>query len=99
MKLLKVQNARFAQIVERCGTPAVYTLWQKPAADRHFQMLLKNHRLMTVRQRTSGADFGEIGFVEGKTATFLAFPKSLKRFCDKCIVGIKWELVNTGCAE
>ena len=59
-------------------------------------MLIKNHRLMTVRQRPSGADFGEIGYLPKKTATYLAFPKSLNRFCDKCVVGIKWDLVNVG---
>ncbi|MDQ6810178.1 MAG: hypothetical protein M3Z64_12270 [Verrucomicrobiota bacterium] len=92
---MKVKTVRFAQIVERCGAPEVYTLWQKPAADRHFQTLLKNERLMTVRPRTSGADFGEVGFVKNKTATYLAFPKPLKRFRDKCIVGIKWDLVKS----
>ena len=95
MKLLKVKTVRFAQIVERCGEPEVYTLWQKPAADGHFQTLLKNERLMTIRPRASGADFGEVGFAKSKTATYLEFPKSLKRFSDKCIVGVKWELVKS----
>ncbi len=94
MKLLKVKTARFAQIVERCGQPDVYTLWQQPATDRQFQMLLKNNRLMTIRARESGADFGEVGFAKSKTARYLAFPKSLQRFSAKCIVGIKWDLVG-----
>ena len=95
LKLLKVKTARFAQIVERCGAPEVYTLWQTPAADRRFQTLLKNDRVMTIRPRENGADFGEVGFAKSKTATYLAFPKSLKRFGDKCIVGIKWNLVKS----
>src|SRR4029077_10835831 len=37
MKLLKVKTVRFAQVIAKCGEPEVYTLWQKPGADRHFQ--------------------------------------------------------------
>ncbi len=95
MKLLKIKTVRFSQIVDRCGTPEVYTLWQKLAADRHFQTLLKNDRVMTIRPRATGTEFGEIGFARSKTATYLAFPKSLRRFGDKRIVGIKWDLVES----
>jgi hypothetical protein len=93
MKLLKVKTARFAVVVEKCGRPEVYTLWQKPKADRHFQSLLKNNRVMTVRPTVSGTDFGEVGFHQKPGARFLAFPKSLKRFEGERIVGIDWALV------
>jgi hypothetical protein len=94
VKLLKVKNARFSEVVEKAGQPEAYTLWQKPAADRHFQSALKNHRLMTIQQSESGTEFGIVGFKQAKTATYLMFPKSLKRFENKRIVGIKWELVR-----
>ncbi|CAN5244641.1 hypothetical protein BH20VER2_BH20VER2_08620 [soil metagenome] len=94
MKLLRVKTARFADVVEQCGAPEVYTLWQKPASDRRFQTLLKNHRIMTIQQAESGTDFGVADFCERKGATFLKFPKSLRRFTDHRIVGIKWELVQ-----
>ena len=95
MKLLKVKTARFTVVVEKCGRPAVYTLWQKPKADRHFQSLLKNNRVMTIRTSESGTDFGEVGFKEKKGARYLAFPKSLKRFEGERIVGIDWALVQS----
>lgn len=95
MKLLKIKTARFADVVDRCGTPEVYTLWQKPAADRHFQSLLKNDRVMTVRTGGETADFGEVGYHASKTATYLAFPKSLRRFEGKRIIGIKWDLLQS----
>ncbi|MFL6528711.1 MAG: hypothetical protein ACJ8IQ_11495 [Chthoniobacterales bacterium] len=95
MKLLKVKTARFADVVERCGQPEVYTLWQKPKTDRHLQSLIKNVRVMTVRASDSGTEFGEVGFHEKKGASFLEFPKSLRRFAEKRIVGIKWDLVKT----
>ncbi|MGI8482271.1 MAG: hypothetical protein ACR2MF_09445 [Chthoniobacterales bacterium] len=95
MKLLKVKTARFADVVEKCGAPQVYTLWTKPAADRHFQMLRKNDRIMTIAQSNAGVDFGEVGFREKKGVSSLAFPKSLKCFAGQRIVGIKWPLVKT----
>ena len=94
MKLLKVKTARFAQVVEKCGKPQVYTLWQKPSADRHLQAQIRNNRLMTIQKSESGTDFGIVGFKERKDARYLVFPKSLKRFADKRIVGIDWALVR-----
>jgi hypothetical protein len=95
MKLLKVKTARFRAIVEKCGRPEVYTLWQKPKTDRHFQSLLKNNRVMTIRASESGTDFGEVGFKEKRGARYLAFAKSLKRFEGERIVGIDWALVQS----
>jgi hypothetical protein len=95
MKLLKVKTARFTQVVEQCGRPEVYTLWQKPAQDRHLQSQIKNNRVMTIQKSESGVEFGMIGFKELKGANYLAFPKSLKRFENRRIVGINWDLVKT----
>ena len=95
MKLLKVKTVRFADVVEEAGTPEPYTLWQKPAADRHFQSALKNHRVMTIQQSDSGTEFGMAGFKQVKTASYLIFPKSLKRFENERVVGIKWDLVKS----
>ena len=94
MKLLKVKTARFSQVVEKCGRPQVYTLWQKPAADRHLQAQIKNSRVMTIQKSESGTDFGVVGFKGRKGATYLVFPKSLKRFADKRIIGVDWALAR-----
>jgi hypothetical protein len=95
VKLLKVKTTRFTVVVEKCGRPEVYTLWQKPKTDRRFQSLLKNNRVMTVRPTESGTDFGEVGFHQKSGARYLAFPKSLKRFEGQRIVGIDWALVQS----
>ena len=95
MKLLKVKTARFAQVVEKAGKPEVYTLWQKPAQDRHLQSEIKNNRVMTIQKSVTGSEFGIVGFKEQKGVSYLIFPKSLKRFENKRIVGINWELVKT----
>jgi hypothetical protein len=94
VKLLKVKMMRFTRVVEKCGEPEVYTLWQKPGADRHFQSQIKNNRVMTIQKSESGTDFGFVGFKERKGATYLVFPKSLKRFTDKRIIGIDWTVVD-----
>ena len=95
MKLLKVKTARFAQVVEKSGKPEVYTLWQKPAQDRHLQSEIKNNRVMTIQKSDAGSEFGIVGFKEQKAASYLIFPKSLKRFENKWIVGINWDLAKT----
>jgi hypothetical protein len=94
MKLLKTKTVRFSQIVEECGQPNVYTLWEKPVADRRFQAQLKNNRVMTIQKSESGTDFGIIGFKERKGARYLVSPKSLKQFADKRVIGIDWTLVR-----
>lgn len=94
MKLLKIKTARLSQLVEKCGKPQVYTLWQKPSADRHLQSQIKMHRVMTLLKSESGTDFGIVGFKESREARYLIFPKSLKRFEEKRIIGIDWALVR-----
>jgi hypothetical protein len=95
VKLLKTKTKRFADVVEKSGRPDVYTLWQKPAQDRHLQSQIKNSRVMTIQKNESGSEFGMVGFKERKGARYLVFPKALKRFENSRIVGIKWELVKS----
>ena len=95
MKLLKTKTQRFADIVEKAGRPEPYTLWQKPAQDRHLQSEIKNTRVMTILKTETGSEFGMVGFKEKKGASYLIFPKSLKRFENNRIVGINWDLVRT----
>jgi hypothetical protein len=94
MKLLKTKTNRFADVAEAAGKPEVYTLWQKPAQDRHLQSEIKNHRVMTIQKTDAGSEFGMVGFKETKGASYLVFPKSLKRFENNRIVGINWDLVK-----
>ena len=95
MKLLKTKTKRFADVIEAAGKPDVYTLWQKPAQDRHLQSEIKNNRVMTILKTEAGREFGIAGFKEQKGASYLIFPKSLKRFENRRIVGINWDLAQT----
>lgn len=94
MKLLKVKSSRFSAVVEAAGQPQVYTLWQAPEKDRHLQSQVRQNRVMSIQRSESGSDFGTVGLAKRKGAIHLVFPKSLKRFADQRIVGIKWELVK-----
>jgi hypothetical protein len=94
MKLLKIKTARLSQIIESCGKPQVYTLWQKPSADRHLQAQIKKNRVMTILKSESGTDLGIVSFKESREARYLIFSKSLKRFAEKRIIGIDWALVG-----
>ena len=94
MKLLSTKTARFSKVIEECGVAKIHTPWRKPSDDREFQSQLKNGRVMTVLKTGRGADFGIAGFRETKDSRYLIFPKSLKRFVDRRIVGIDWGLVR-----
>lgn len=94
VKLLKTRNTRFSEIVAASGKPEVYTLWRDPKSDRQFQSQIKAHRVATVLKSDAGTDFGQVGFKERKGATYLVFPKSLKRFENHRIVGIKWDEIS-----
>jgi hypothetical protein len=95
VKLLKTKTKRFADVVDAAGQPEVYTLWQKPAQDRHLQSEIKNNRVMTILKTEAGSEFGMVGFKEDKGVSHLIFPKSLKRFENRRIVGINWDLLRT----
>jgi hypothetical protein len=95
MQLLKTQTQRFADVVDAAGKPEIHTLWQKPVQDRHLQSEIKKHRVMTILKTEAGSEFGMVGFKEQKGARYLMFSKSLKRFENKRIVGIKWALVKS----
>ena len=71
MKLLKIKTARFSQVMENCGKPQVYTLWQKPSVDRHLQAEIKKNRVMTILKSENGTDFGILGFKESEEARYL----------------------------
>jgi len=95
MRLLTTKTKRFTDVIEAADKPEVYTLWQKPAQDRHLQSEIKNNRVMTIQKSEAGSEFGMVGFKESKGASYLVFPKSLKRFENNRIVGINWDLVKT----
>src|SRR4051812_1779897 len=95
MTTSSVKTVRFSQVVEKSGRPEPYTLWLDPKSDVGFQRALREHRVMSVHQENVGgkADYGEIGFT-GTHGELLIFPKSLKTFAGKRVVGVKYDLLK-----
>jgi cytosine deaminase len=96
VQLLKVKTARFTEVVATCGAPEVVTLWVDPKEDKSFQGALREERIMTVHQTVVGSkkDFGEVGFIRGGNVAHLLFPKSLKHYAGRRIVGIDYRLLS-----
>lgn len=90
---MATETIRFSRVVEESGQPETYTLWVKPNQDKAFSTLLRQNRVMTVHQETVGpkADYGLVGYTEDRHRSLLVFPKSLKSFEGKRIIGIKYD--------
>ena len=89
-------TVRFQKIVETAGKPSVHLLWMDPAKDPVLQKAVKANCVMTVHQRPSGTktDFGIIGFEKNVAGQVLIFPKSLKAFAGKRVVGVKYDSIE-----
>jgi hypothetical protein len=90
------KQARFASVVEACGRPQVAVLWSRPQKDKAFMVAVRQVRVMTITQEQSGArkDFGHVGLIREKNASYFVFPKPLTRFRNRRIVGINYDLVK-----
>jgi hypothetical protein len=86
-------TVRFASIVAAAGQPEIYLPLLDPKHDRAFMKAVKEARVLTVKQEPTStrADFGVVGFDEGRHVTYLLFPRSLKKFADARIVGIHYD--------
>lgn len=91
-----MKTVRFAQVVDHSGTPEPYTLWTAPEKDPEFQRAVKSDRVMSVHQENTGSkkDFGIVGFSPDPLAQWLIFPKSLKGFEGRRVVGVKYDLLK-----
>lgn len=89
-------TVRFSKVVASSGKPRLHTLWGPLKEDAEFQGAVKTGRVMTVRQENVGSkkDFGLIGFSDQGTAQYLIFPKPLRAFEGRRVVGIKYEVFD-----
>jgi hypothetical protein len=92
-----VKTVRFTEIVKRCGAPETHLILTKPTQDNELQKAIKAHRVMTVFQETTGTrtDSGKVGFEEGAARQYLVFPKSLRPFANRKVIGIKYDLLSS----
>lgn len=90
-----MQTVRFSQVVARCGEPVTHVQWVALEKDAELQAALKQERVMTVHIQTVGSkkDHGEIGLSEKGQRALLIFPKTLRGFAGKRVVGINYDLL------
>ena len=88
-----MKTVRFAQVIAKSGKPETHSLWTSPDKDPVFKAAVESHRIMTVHQNTVGsiADHGVVGYDEDAQGTLLIFPRSIKSFANRRVVGIKYD--------
>jgi hypothetical protein len=92
-----METVLFSKIVEAAGRPVVHVLWIDPDKDPILKKAINAIRVMTVHQGTKAkADYGTVGFQKGISGQILMFPKSLKRFADLRVTGVKYDLFDSG---
>jgi hypothetical protein len=91
------KTVRFTQLVQEAGRPELKLLWGSPDQDRDFQRAVKSDRVLTIHQENVGTkkDFGLVGFSSEGHAQYLVFPKPLKRYAGRRVVGIKYDIFDT----
>ena len=89
-------SVRFSKVVQVAGKPDVHLLWVDPADDSVLKRAEKANRVVTLHQETVGnkTDYGTVGFQKGAAGQVLIFPKSVKAFAGKRIVGVKYDLLE-----
>jgi hypothetical protein len=92
-----METVRFSKIVEAAGRPVVHVLWIDPDKDPILKKAINAKRVMTVHQglTKAKADYGTVGFQKGIAGQILIFPKSLKRFADSRVTGVKYDLLDS----
>jgi hypothetical protein len=92
-----METVRFSKIVEAAGRPVVHVLWIDPDKDPILKKAINAKKVMTVHQglTKAKADYGTVGFQKGIAGQILIFPKSLKRFADSRVTGVKYDLLDS----
>jgi hypothetical protein len=87
---------RFSKVVDTAGKPTVHTLWIEPGKDSALQNAIKANRVMTIHQRPAGTktDYGTVGFEKKVSGEVLIFPKSIRAFADKRVIGVNYDLLD-----
>jgi hypothetical protein len=90
------KTVRFSALVAAGGKPELYLPLFDPNHDRGFIQAAKQHRVLSIRQEPTSkkADFGIVGYDERKHTSYLVFPRSLRRFANARVVGIKYDMIG-----
>src|SRR5688572_6342208 len=97
MEVTNVKQVRFGKIVEVGGKPEAYLAFSDPGKDPSFMRAAKESRVVTIKQEPTSKhkDFGIVGYVKEKYATYLIFPKSLRDFDGQRVIGIDYSILQS----
>ena len=97
MEVSNVKQVRFGKIVEVGGKPEAYLAFSDPDKDPSFMRAAKESRVVTIKQEPTSKhkDFGIVGYVKEKYATYLIFPKSLREFDGQRVIGIDYSILQS----
>jgi hypothetical protein len=97
MEVKDVKHVRFGKIVEAGGKPGAYLAFSDPAKDPSFMRAAKESRVVTIKQEPTSKhkDFGIVGYLKEKYATYLIFPKSLREFDGQRVIGIDYSILQS----
>jgi hypothetical protein len=97
MEVSNVKQVRFGKIVEAGGKPEAYLAFSDPDKDPGFMRAAKESRVVTIKQEPTSKhkDFGIVGYVKEKYATYLIFPKSLREFDGQRVIGIDYSILQS----
>jgi len=86
----------FSKIVVTAGKPKRPPIVGRTSEGLSSAKAIAADRVMTVHQHSAETktDFGVVEFEKGVSGQILIFPKSLKRFADKRVVGVKYDLLE-----
>src|SRR5688572_9975583 len=90
------ETVRFSEIMKAGGTPEIYLPLSDPKHDRDFMRAVREDRVLSIKQEPTGTrkDFGIVGFVPEKYVSYLIFPRSLKPFEGRRVIGIKYDALR-----
>ena len=97
MEVSNVKQVRFGKIVEAGGKPEAYLAFSDPDKDSSFMGAAKESRVVTLKQDPTSTrkDFGTVGYLKEKYATYLIFPKSLREFSGQRVIGIDYSILQS----
>jgi len=97
MEVSNVKQVRFGKIVEAGGKPEAYLAFSDPDKDASFMRAAKESRVVTIKQDPTSTrkDFGTVGYLKEKYATYLIFPKRLREFSGQRVIGIDYSILQS----
>lgn len=87
------KTVRFTELIKKAGQPHVATLWVNPESDADFSKAIRENRVLTIFGQNTGTkkEFGKVGFLKKKEASYFIFPKALPELGKTWVVGIKYD--------